>query len=113
MKCLRSMWLDCAVLKTECEGKAHMSTLCQTAIMILAAWGCSSFDANDQIVLAQSAPKRPDPIAVTAIKKIEGVYKTRFANSTVHDEHFTSENILEIVPYGGDKIYFRVHLEFY
>ena len=51
--------------------------------------------------------------AVATIKRIEGVYKTRFANSTVHDEHFTSENILEIVPYDGDKIYFRVHLEFY
>ncbi len=51
--------------------------------------------------------------AAEAIKRIEGVYKHRFANSTVQDEHFTSEDILEIVPYDGDKIYFRVHLEFY
>jgi hypothetical protein len=51
--------------------------------------------------------------AAAAIKKMEGVYKTRFANSTVHDEKFVSEDILEIVPYGADKIYFRLHLEFF
>ncbi|MEA2165577.1 MAG: hypothetical protein QOK37_3704 [Thermoanaerobaculia bacterium] len=51
--------------------------------------------------------------AAFAIKRIEGVYKTRFANSTVHQEKFESENILEIVSYTSDKIYFRVHLEFY
>ena len=51
--------------------------------------------------------------AAAAIKSIEGVYKTRFANSTVHEEHFVSEDILEIVPYTADKIYFRLHLEFF
>jgi hypothetical protein len=36
---------------------------------------------------AASSDKTP---AATVIKRIEGVYKTRFANSTVHDEHFQS-----------------------
>jgi hypothetical protein len=51
--------------------------------------------------------------AAAVIKRIEGVYKRRFANSTVQEEHFESEDILELVPYGSDKVYFRVHLEFY
>ena len=47
------------------------------------------------------------------IKRIEGVYKHRFTNSTVRDEHFESEDILEIVSYSANAIYFRIHLEFY
>jgi len=72
------------------------------------------------IGLAQSVPGAPQPSektrlakAAEAIKRIEGVYKTRFANSTVHDEKFLSEDILEIVSYDTDKIYFRLHLEFF
>ena len=66
--------------------------------------------------LAQGPASKSSPDktpAATAIKRIEGVYKHRFANSTVQDEHFQSEDILEIVPYGSDKIYFRILLEFY
>jgi hypothetical protein len=55
----------------------------------------------------------PSTNATATIKRIEGVYKNRFANSTVHDEHFESEDILEIVSYSSNAIYFRVHLEFY
>jgi hypothetical protein len=51
--------------------------------------------------------------AAAAIKRMEGVYKIRFANSTVREEKFLSEDILEIVPYDADKIYFRLHLEFF
>jgi hypothetical protein len=65
-----------------------------------------------------SLPSRADASKTTAsaaetIKRIEGVYKNRFANSTVQDEHFESEDILEIVSYSANAIYFRVHLEFY
>ena len=65
-----------------------------------------------------SLPSRADASkkmvsAAETIKKIEGVYKNRFANSTVQDEHFESEDILEIVSYTANAIYFRVHLEFY
>lgn len=52
-------------------------------------------------------------VSAETIKRIEGVYKIRFANSTVNDEHFESEDILEIVSYSANAIYFRVHLEFY
>jgi len=55
----------------------------------------------------------PSKTATATIKRIEGVYKSRFANSTVQDEHFESEDILEIVSYSPNAIYFRVHLEFY
>jgi hypothetical protein len=65
-----------------------------------------------------SLPSRADAStkmvsAAETIKRIEGVYKNRFANSTVQDEHFQSEDILEIVSYSANAIYFRVHLEFY
>ncbi|MEA2235507.1 MAG: hypothetical protein QOC81_231 [Thermoanaerobaculia bacterium] len=72
------------------------------------------------IGLAQAVPGVPrtsKPIriarAAAAIKRIEGVYKTRFVNSTVREEKFLSEDVLEIVPYAADKIYFRLHLEFF
>jgi hypothetical protein len=42
-----------------------------------------------------------------------GVYKTRFKNGDVEGETYTSENILEIVPYKQNAAYFRLHLEFY
>jgi hypothetical protein len=62
---------------------------------------------------SQTSEKARLSKAAAAIKRLEGVYKTRFANSTVHDEKFISEDILEIVPYDADKIYFRLHLEFF
>ena len=65
--------------------------------------------------LLSAQPQREDvpkqttsATAEEAIRKIEGVYKERFANSTVQDEHYVSEDILEIVPYDRDKIYFAV-----
>jgi hypothetical protein len=44
---------------------------------------------------------------------LAGVYKHRFANSDVQGEHYTSEDILEIVPVSADAAYFRLHLEFF
>jgi hypothetical protein len=70
------------------------------------------------VSLMVSLPSRADTSkkivsAAETIKRIEGVYKNRFANSTVQNEHFESEDILEIVSYSANAIYFRVHLEFY
>ena len=42
-----------------------------------------------------------------------GVYKHRFANADVGGDHYTSEDILEIVPVSGDAAYVRLHLDFY
>jgi hypothetical protein len=64
-------------------------------------------------LLTLSLAAEPSKSATETIKRIEGVYKNRFANSTVQDEHFDSEDILEIVSYSANAIYFRVHLEFY
>ncbi|MBR7747082.1 hypothetical protein [Undibacterium baiyunense] len=47
------------------------------------------------------------------IKKIEGVYKERFENALVSGEKYQSEDIIEIVPYSADSIYFRISLQFY
>ncbi len=47
------------------------------------------------------------------IKKIEGVYKERFENALVSGEKYQSEDIIEIVPYSSDSIYFRISLQFY
>ncbi len=52
----------------------------------------------------------------TADNQIAGVYKERFKNSIVNGDamdEYDAENILEIVPEGGNSIYFRTHLEFY
>lgn len=47
------------------------------------------------------------------IHKIEGVYKRSFQNGSVQGETYTSENILEIVPYEKDMIYFVIKSYFY
>lgn len=47
------------------------------------------------------------------VQRLEGVYKVRFQNANVSGDTGTSENILEIVPYGANAAYVRVHLEFY
>jgi hypothetical protein len=44
---------------------------------------------------------------------LAGVYKHRFANSDVQGDHYTSEDILEIVPVSADAAYVRLHLNFY
>jgi hypothetical protein len=44
---------------------------------------------------------------------LAGVYKHRFANADVQGDHYTSEDILEIVPVDGDAAYVRLHLDFY
>ncbi|MGZ4970683.1 MAG: hypothetical protein ACXV8O_19655 [Methylobacter sp.] len=53
-------------------------------------------------------------IASIRISKLEGVYKNRFTNMLYDGsgEKYTSEDIVEIVRYSGDEIYFRVELEF-
>ena len=45
--------------------------------------------------------------------KMAGVYKSHFQNGLVSGESYTSENILEIVPYKAGAAYFRIHLEFF
>jgi hypothetical protein len=47
------------------------------------------------------------------IQRTAGVYKRRFKNGLVDGSAFTSEDILEIVPYREDAVYFRTHLEFF
>ncbi|HEY2177165.1 MAG TPA: hypothetical protein VGH15_01160 [Caulobacteraceae bacterium] len=42
-----------------------------------------------------------------------GVYKNRFQNSLIDGEKYTSEDILEVVPYKDNWAFFRIHLEFY
>jgi hypothetical protein len=87
--------------------------------IVIATWiviACSALVSGEQGSRA-SASNRPKPpaqlTAAEAIKRYEGVYKTRFSNSTVQGEKFESEDILEIASYAEDKVYFRLHLEFY
>ena len=51
--------------------------------------------------------------SLDVIENIEGVYKHRFTNSLVTGEKYQSEDIVEIVRYSSDAIYFRVKLAFY
>lgn len=47
------------------------------------------------------------------IDSISGVYKEQFKNSTIDDNEYISENILEIVKYSQNSAYLRMHLEFF
>lgn len=51
-------------------------------------------------------------LAASEIRKIEGVYKYRFVNGYVDGKKCESEDIIEIVGYQPDSIYFRVELNF-
>lgn len=64
-------------------------------------------------VNAHAAPPPKRLTAAEAIKRYEGVYKHRFDNASVQGDQFVSEDILEIASYGTDKVYFRLHLEFF
>ena len=46
------------------------------------------------------------------IQDLEGVYKFQFSSSIVTGEKYQSEDIIEIVKYSDDAIYFRVKLNF-
>ena len=48
-----------------------------------------------------------------AIAEYEGVYRRRFKNALLDGTKYVSEDILEIVHYGEDRVYFRTHLEFF
>lgn len=51
--------------------------------------------------------------ATQLIAQIDGVYKKQFANGNVDGEHYTSEDILEIVRVAEDAVYFRTSLAFF
>lgn len=53
-------------------------------------------------------------IASKKISELEGVYKNRFTNMLYDGpgEKYTSEDIVEIIRYSDDEIYFRVELKF-
>ena len=47
------------------------------------------------------------------LSEVAGVYKNRFKNSTVNDEDYESEDILEIVPINKTAAYVRMELDFF
>jgi hypothetical protein len=47
------------------------------------------------------------------LRKLAGVYKTRFPDALVTGEKYQGEDILEIVPISGSKAYIRVHIDAY
>lgn len=57
-------------------------------------------------------PNENTQSASSKIKSIEGVYKYRFVNEYADGEKYESEDIVEIVGYSPDAIYFRVELKF-
>lgn len=52
-------------------------------------------------------------LASKAIGEMAGVYKQAFANGMVSGEQYRSEDVVEIMRYAPDAIYFRIHLEFF
>ena len=48
-----------------------------------------------------------------AIDEIEGVYKHSFSNGLVSGERYRSEDVIEIMKYSPDAIYFRIALQFF
>jgi hypothetical protein len=51
--------------------------------------------------------------ASAALAAIAGVYKERFENGLIDGATYPSENVLEIVPIGGDAAYFKTRIEAY
>jgi hypothetical protein len=47
------------------------------------------------------------------LRKIAGVYKTRFPDGFVTGETYQGENILEIVQVSKTTVYFRIHIDAY
>ncbi len=62
---------------------------------------------------AKTVRKGDTAAASRAIAEYEGVYKKRFKNALVDGSKYDSEDILEIVRYGDDTVYFRTNLEFF
>jgi hypothetical protein len=59
-----------------------------------------------------------DSASSKLIDQMQGVYKHRFANAAIAgpgkpDESYQSEDIVEIVRYDDERIYFRAELQFY
>jgi hypothetical protein len=75
--------------------------------------GVSANAAPPTVTPSIPVPPSGDSGSNAAIQAMEGVYKKRFANSTVGGEKYQSEDILEIVKFGKQEIYFRLHLEFF
>jgi len=57
--------------------------------------------------VAAKAQQAPD------LDHAAGVYKHRFANGDVSGDHYTSEDIFELVKVTAKTAYFRIHGEFY
>jgi hypothetical protein len=65
-----------------------------------------------------TAAASADSASSQLIAQMQGVYKHRFANAAIAgpgkpDESYQSEDIVEIVRYDDERIYFRAELEFY
>jgi hypothetical protein len=74
---------------------------------------CSSILATALCISNLCIGAENSATASQIIKKIEGVYKNRFENGLVSGEKYQSEDIIEIMPYSTDSIYFRISLQFY
>ncbi len=80
-----------------------------------AEWAKARSDAqaiHDRREAKLAAPGDPAQ-AKRWVEKLSGVYKERFQSQLVDGTPYPAENILEIVPVGADRFYFRVHLDFY
>jgi hypothetical protein len=84
----------------------NMQKKFKTSSFLFIALTC--FCISSSCVASDDTPKSSD-----LIRKIEGVYKHRFGNGLVSGEKYQSEDIVEIVGYSDDAIYFRASLQFY
>ncbi len=76
--------------------------MCGLAMMLFANLSCPSLSlASETATLAQH------------INEIEGVYKHRFKNGLVTGESYQSEDIIEVIRYSRDAVYFRASLQFF
>lgn len=76
-------------------------------------WTSTSGMLSSVFLCLSSACAIAEDASIELIKNIEGVYKHRFENGLVSGEKYQSEDIIEIVKYTDNSIYFRVSLQFY
>ncbi|QBB71034.1 hypothetical protein ELE36_12115 [Pseudolysobacter antarcticus] len=104
-----------AALKT-CNGAKD------TSDCLLHAYTSDVSDFEHAVAMAQTERDKAEKLlaqkgdatqASKLITQIDGVYKKQFANGNVDGEHYTSEDILEIVRVAEDAVYFRASLAFF
>ena len=82
-----------------------------SVIVLLACLIGTTYAVDEQKSTIRNTSSAAD--AQKLLSEVAGVYKKKFKNSTVNDEDYESEDILEIVPINKTAAYVRMELDFF